>query len=69
MAENTGLYFLTAVGSGNRFYQTAGILTAGFRYCGAAIEAPLIVGELHSAEDLKAEALAAAEQLGKKLAN
>ena len=47
----------------------AGILTAGFRYCGAAIEAPLIVGELHSAEDLKAEALAAAEQLGKKLAN
>lgn len=47
----------------------AGILTAGFRYCGAAIEAPLIVGDLHSAEDLKAEALAAAEQLGKKLAN
>lgn len=45
----------------------AGILTAGFRYCGAAIESPLIVGDLHAAEDLKPEALAAVAELGKKL--
>ena len=47
----------------------AGILTAGFRFCGAAIEAPLIVGDLHSAEDLKAEELASAEPLGNELAH
>lgn len=46
----------------------AEILTAGFRYCGAAIEKPLIVGDLHSADDLKPEALAAAKELGAKLA-
>ncbi|HJK02492.1 MAG TPA: flavodoxin family protein [Methanocorpusculum sp.] len=46
----------------------ANILTSGFQYCGAVIEKPLIVGNLHSADELDEDAIIAAKEIGKTLA-
>ncbi len=50
------------------YVHCADTLTGGFQYCGASVAKPLIVGGLHTADDLKPESLAAAKALGKKLA-
>ncbi|MDU9376782.1 hypothetical protein McpSp1_14090 [Methanocorpusculaceae archaeon Sp1] len=50
------------------YVQCANTLVGGFSHLGATAVEPLIVGSLHTADDLKPESLAAAKTLGKKLA-